>query len=344
MDVDYAVFGVLNYEQLDKFCKLTGVQSQDIRANFDGWRKLILFTEERVFLFPRDPNGVEWLDIELTTYEFLNNLKTLPIPRFIKRFNVPDISFYEFAEVSRLKGIAYSKIEDNLTLEQLLRIQTSLVRLFSIWHNIPLKEIPSAITQRKIYDPERYEFEIKLLSVETWEEAFNFVYNQILKYIRENNLNQFDILSEEETMKLWKNSIREIVALNHVLLHGDIHEDQILVATKDNLEITGILDWETVRVDNPIWEFNFGEWGFGIWKWWENFPEIRRRIWREYLDGRNTDLSSFEGLNLIYTLFEFLITFNPQMNLATLISKNQQESTKKCLERLIETTKRMKEE
>jgi aminoglycoside phosphotransferase (APT) family kinase protein len=51
--------------------------------------------------------------------------------------------------------------------------------------------------------------------------------------------------------------------LPHVLVHGDIHEDQLLALDG---QLTGILDWETVRIDHPFWDFDFAEWGTGLWR------------------------------------------------------------------------------
>ncbi len=194
------------------------------------------------------------------------------------------------------------------------------------------------------FDPEKYRFEIRLLDQLTTHEAFDYITNNLFFYLRENKLKQLDLLAKRTTLPLWRQSIEEIVALQPVLIHGDIHEDQILIESEDNMKITGILDWETTRIDNPIWEFNFVEWGYGIWKWWESFPEIRRTIWKEYLDRRNISLKTLEGLNLIYTLFEFLTVFKPDSSLATLIGKNQQESAEKCLERLCEITEKLEKE
>jgi hypothetical protein len=41
-----------------------------------------------------------------------------------------------------------------------------------------------------------------------------------------------------------------------VLVHGDIHEDQLLA---DGGQLTGIIDWETARVDQPFWDLDLGE-------------------------------------------------------------------------------------
>ena len=338
MDVEYSVLGVLNFEQLDKFCKKFKIKSQDLKANFDGWRKLVIYTEERVFIFPRDPRAIEWLDVEISSYKFLNNKTNLPIPLLRNRYNDPEISFYEFAEVSRLHGIPYSKIEDEIEAEDVGNFLLKLSILFAQWHNLKTEDIPDKIKKREIYDPERYKFEIELLDPKTTDEAFNYFYEKLVNFIKENKLEDINIIQDKKTRLIWERVIKEIVSLKEVLLHGDIHEDQILIDSKENMIVTGILDWETVRLGNPIWEFNFFEWGFGIWKWWKQYSEFRKLMWKEYLKERKIELSTSEGLNLIYTIFEFLIVLRPKTTLATLIGSNQTESAKMCVNRLIEIT------
>ncbi|MCE7743434.1 MAG: aminoglycoside phosphotransferase family protein [Candidatus Heimdallarchaeota archaeon] len=343
MTTDYSVFGILNFEQFEKFCKRFHIDSKEIKTNFDGWRKLILYTEERVFLFPRDPRGVEWLDTEISAYEFLNDYANLPIPKFIDRIKDKEISFYEFAEVSRLKGMPYSKLEDKIDIQEVTKMQLNLANLFALWHNIPVQKLPQKIIQRDIFDPNLYEFEIKLLNPATTKVASDFAYQKIQEYAKLHQI-KHPSLWDESIRKKWGRIIQEIVSLDDVLLHGDIHEDQILVHSEENLEITGILDWETVWVGNPIWEFNFFEWGFGIWKWWDSFLDIRKIIWKEYQKKRNLKLITVEGLSLIYTIFEFLIVLRPNTSLGKLIGKDIEESARKCIERLVRITERIEKE
>jgi len=72
-----------------------------------------------------------------------------------------------------------------------------------------------------------------------------------------------------------------------VLVHGDLHEDQLLAAGD---EITGILDWETARVDHPFWDFDLGEWGTGLWRARRyEFSRLWATAWREYAAVRSLD-------------------------------------------------------
>lgn len=86
----------------------------------------------------------------------------------------------------------------------------------------------------------------------------------------------------------WLDHLSAGAALPHVLVHGDVHEDQLL-ADEDTL--TGILDWETARIDHPFFDFDFGEWGTGLWRRHRSdFPELWRRLWASYADARGLDL------------------------------------------------------
>ena len=51
-----------------------------------------------------------------------------------------------------------------------------------------------------------------------------------------------------------------------MLVHGDLHEGQLLVDAEPPHALTGILDWQTARVDHPFVEFDLGEWGTAMWR------------------------------------------------------------------------------
>jgi Phosphotransferase enzyme family len=74
-----------------------------------------------------------------------------------------------------------------------------------------------------------------------------------------------------------------------VLVHGDIHEDQLLA---DGGQLTGIIDWETARVDQPFWDFDLGEWGTGLWRRRRDFSAPRARGWLAYAQTRGLDTDS----------------------------------------------------
>ncbi|MHA2334826.1 MAG: phosphotransferase family protein, partial [Candidatus Hodarchaeales archaeon] len=311
MKVDECIHCVLNHEQLEFFCEKFNLEASAIKSNFDGWRKLVLYTDDRVFIFPRDPRGVKWLEREILAYEMMDSFDHLPVPKLIERVNDSNISYYEFAVVTRLKGIAYSKLEDEVSSDNLAKMLLNLAKVFTSWHEIPIKDLTPKIKQESNFDETKYSWEIKVLNPSTMKEAFDHVHAKILEQAEKYHENLVDILRSSKTRSLWIDCLKEIVSLPHVFLHADIHEDQILVESKETMEITGILDWETVRIGNPVWEFNFFEWGFGIWDWWDHFSEFRRLMWKTYLEERGIQLESLEGLDLFYTLSEFLIVLQP---------------------------------
>ena len=70
-------------------------------------------------------------------------------------------------------------------------------------------------------------------------------------------------------------------------MHGDIHESQLLTASR---ELTGILDWETARVDHPFWDFDLGEWGTGLWRAHRrDFSRLWSVAWESYARERGID-------------------------------------------------------
>ena len=44
------------------------------------------------------------------------------------------------------------------------------------------------------------------------------------------------------------------------MVHGDFQQDQRLA---DGDQLTGIIDWETARIDYPFWDFGLGRWAPG---------------------------------------------------------------------------------
>ena len=73
-----------------------------------------------------------------------------------------------------------------------------------------------------------------------------------------------------------------------VVVHGDLHEGQLLVDPNRPRALTGVLDWQTARVDHPFADFDFGEWGTAMWRAHRRvFRVLRRRAWDGYASERN---------------------------------------------------------
>jgi hypothetical protein len=60
--VGRAVNAVLVPPQAARFASLVGVDTDRLVLNVAGWNKLVLLDRDRVFLFPRAADGVEWFE------------------------------------------------------------------------------------------------------------------------------------------------------------------------------------------------------------------------------------------------------------------------------------------
>jgi aminoglycoside phosphotransferase (APT) family kinase protein len=94
-------------------------------------------------------------------------------------------------------------------------------------------------------------------------------------------------LGHTEKLARWTELLAAGARHRHVLVHGDIHEDQLLVAGS---QLTGILDWETARIDHPFWDFDLGEWGTGLWRRHRrDFSRLWSIAWQSYARERGLD-------------------------------------------------------
>src|ERR1039457_1611041 len=99
-----------------------------------------------------------------------------------------------------------------------------------------------------------------------------------------------DRLGRPGRVSAWADLLASAAQLAPVLVHGDIHEDQLLA---DGDRLTGIIDWETARVDHPFWDFDLGEWGTGLWRRRRrDFSALWARGWRVYAQARGLDVGS----------------------------------------------------
>ncbi|MHA1224628.1 MAG: aminoglycoside phosphotransferase family protein [Candidatus Heimdallarchaeaceae archaeon] len=336
---------LLNAQQLTKFCKKMDINPEDIEPNFEGWRKLILYSKEKIFSFPRDPSLIDSLEMEAEALKFLSHYNHLPVPKYIDYLFDKDISYYRFLISSRLNGKKFSKFENKINLPALEKFLVNLSETFTLWHNIKVNEIPSTIQKdseiinRKINTQTWGNF---ALDINQLTNAIYYIQGVIDFWGEKTNSTITTFLLNSQSFDKWVYCLKEIVELDHVLLHGDIHEDQILVESKETMKITGIIDWETIRIGNPIWEFNFLEWGLTIWNWRKNFSTLRRKMWKKYLNKRKIRLSTFEGLDLFYTLLEFLIVIEAKTDKHPITGLDTNKSITYLLKKLEKITKKIK--
>jgi aminoglycoside phosphotransferase (APT) family kinase protein len=256
------VWAVLIPPRLERFRQLTGLGDAALTVDFTGWNKFVLLAGERVFLFPREQENVAWFEHETAVCRALAAGGFPLAPKVRGQWRDNAAYPYPFAEVTRLTG---QRPADAAALFGPLG--AALARI----HQVPPPDLP---WPRRIARHQRpaYRWLHRALDPATSSDA-----------AREAAL----ALDRPDCLPRWRSQLAAAATFGPVLVHGDIHEDQLLA---DGGRITGILDWETARVDHPFWDFDLGEWGTGLWRrhrW--NFSGLWATAWREYAVVRSLD-------------------------------------------------------
>jgi aminoglycoside phosphotransferase (APT) family kinase protein len=263
--VGRAVNAVLVPPQAARFAALTGTDLDRLVLNVSGWNKLVLLDRDRVFLFPRAAAGAERFEREIAAYRSLAQTGLTVVPRLLGRWQDPEIYPLPFAAVTRLPGQVPA--EPEALLDQ-------VGRAIACWHELAPPPLADA------RPPQHHE-----AAHHRWmRRALDPASSAAAAAEAASRLGRPDRAAE------WTALLARAARLQPVLVHGDIHEDQLLA---EDGRLTGILDWETVRVDHPFWDFDLGEWGTGLWRRHRReFSALWARGWRSYATVRGLDPDS----------------------------------------------------
>ncbi len=259
------VNAVLVPPQAERFAAVAGVDLNRLVLNVTGFNKLVLLDVDRVFLFPRSAVGVEWFERELAAYRALATTNLDIVPRLAGYWEDPDIYPFPFAAVTRLRGQVPA--EPEALIEQ-------LGRAIACWHELDPPALAGARPPRH-HEAAHQRWLRRALDPATSAGAAG---------------EAADLLGRPARAPVWADLLASAAQLSPVLVHGDIHEDQLLA---DAGRLTGIIDWETARVDHPFWDFDLGEWGTGLWRRHRrDFSVLWARAWRAYARARGLDAGS----------------------------------------------------
>jgi aminoglycoside phosphotransferase (APT) family kinase protein len=185
------------------------------------------------------------------------------VPRLLGAWRDETIFPYPFAAVSRLPGTHPADAAD---------LFDQLGHSIAQWHEIPPPELVGSRPPAH-HDRSDFRWLRRALDPDTTGPAV---------------AEAADRLACADRLEQWSQKLAIAAQLSHVLVHGDIHEDQLLVVDG---RLTGILDWETARIDHPFWDFDLSEWGTALWS--RHRPEFSRlwsRAWFSYAAERGLDL------------------------------------------------------
>jgi aminoglycoside phosphotransferase (APT) family kinase protein len=231
----------------------------------NGWNKLVLLDSDRVFLFPRSAIGVEWFERELAAYQALASTQLSIVPRLLGRWADPEIYPFPFAAVTRLRGEVPAEPE---------AFAEELGRAIACWHELEPPTLAGARPPRH-HDAAHHRWLRRALDPATSADAAAEAAGQ---------------LGQASRAARWADLLGRAARLEPVLVHGDIHEGQLLA---EGGRLTGIIDWETARVDHPFWDFDLGEWGTGLWRRRRgDFTALWARQWHPYAEARGLDTDS----------------------------------------------------
>jgi aminoglycoside phosphotransferase (APT) family kinase protein len=256
------LWAVLIPPRLAYFRTLVGIGDSPLEVDFTGWNKYVVLSSERAYLFPRQAINLEWFERELAVYGALEPTGLRVVPRLLGQWRDDAVYPLPFAAVTRLHGLHPS--DASVLLDQ-------LGRAIAQWHEITPPALPGARPPAHHDRPDMRWLRRALNPATTRDAAAEAVGR----------------LGHRERLTRWT-ELLDVGAQHHdVLVHGDIHEDQLLAV---NGHLTGILDWETARIDHPYWDFDLGEWGTGLWRRHRHdFSRLWSIAWRSYARERGLD-------------------------------------------------------
>ena len=279
MVTDDRIHAVLIEPQLERFRRLCGLDGVELAVTFAGWHRYAVLAPDRVFLFPRDRSRVAGLLREAAVVQALEG-RGIPAPRLLGQWHETGISPYPFIAVSRLPGRTWLTLEREATLDQIGTMLESLGRAIASWHRLDPRVLPRRLRTRRQDDLSPH-LEIGALESAAWAAV------RALSLPR-------------RQLKVWLQELEPLATMPPVFVHGDINEGQLMV--DGHSRVTGVLDWETAAVGHPLKDFDFGEWGYGIFAWERRFDLLRRRMWEAYARARGGELPGWRTIHLFFCL------------------------------------------
>ena len=251
----HPALAVIAPPRLARFRDRLGLADDDpIEADFTGWSKLVLLTPRHAVLFPRDHTQVEALARDVTALRAVEPLGLPCVPVVREVIEDPAISAYPVVVLDRLPGQPLDQLVEDLPRRDLGDLFAELGRLAAGWHSVDPARVPTLPRRSSLDATSLLADELRLGPGEVARAG------QALERARQ---------------------------LPPVLVHGDLHEGQLLVSPDAPHRLTAILDWQTARVDHPFVEFDLGEWGTALWRGHRaHLAELRQRAWDAYAVAR----------------------------------------------------------
>lgn len=280
--------GVLHEARLAAFCRRFRLRRDELTADFSGWHKRVLLSPDDAFLFPRHDEDIPLVERQAVAHEALAGVGVVPASRGLWRDG--DISPYPFLQTERRFGTGYAELEDDLAFEEVALVLERLGASTAAWHSVPTAELPDVLRE----PPEGRDFVASFLDPRTLRERLGTIQETLSSVLPS------DVSPAPSWVEVWEGTLGPLALVPPVLTHGDVHETQLIV--DDDLEIVAVLDWDHACLAHPGRDFNFGEWGYGIFSWEHRFDELYRRYWDAYRSRREASLPDHRSILLLRVL------------------------------------------
>lgn len=300
MDDEKAVAAVLVPPQLKRLKEVCEVDGP-IEPRFDGYTKLVLLTEDRAFLFPRNHTIVAQLERECDVYATVDHPL---VPKLLGRWDDPAISPYPFFAVTRLRG----SVPGDMSPKHLRTLAGQIGAALAACHDISLKHVPQRLwanawselpptppTASDCYSPLR---ELGGAWTSTGTASLS------ISSSRERLAESVAPFVGPAARTTLLDALVAVDAMDPVLAHGDLYEGHLLLDESGTL--TGILDWGFGGVLSPLVDFTCSQWNSASWAAERSYGDLRRHLWSAYADHRSVPLPSWEQVHLALTTFDIV--------------------------------------
>ena len=275
---------VLSPPEETAFRQLTGLGDQPLEVDTGGWAKLAVLSDDRAFLFPRRQRE-DGLLRGAQACAFLRRSGIRVAPAVLGQWD-HELSAGPFVAFERRRGQRWTELEERAGLDEVSQMMASLGEAIARWHSIRLDRLPAELRSAPPIEPKRELDELLgLTGAEPTATAVGL------------------LEPDGPTLAVWEAAVSSITAMEPVFVHGDICENQLLV--DDHLAVGTVLDWDTCGVGHPLYDLDFGEWGFALFRWEADFPLLRRALWEGYVRVRGRrGLPGVEQVELVFALAE----------------------------------------
>lgn len=281
---------VLTPPQRDRLRRLLDLPDLSrVRLSGQGWHRYAVLAPDRVLLLPRDHRWVPGLQREAIALEFLA-ARGVAVPRLLARISDDRLWPYPANLISRCDARPLSTVLADADLTGAAETLAGLGRLIASYHRIDVAELPESLATPPGERPDRFEAELPHFS--------DFLDPERLERLCSALAAAAGLPGGR--VQRWLRFVEPVLALDHVLVHRDINEGQVMIDSDDR--VCGLIDWEGAGRQHPLTDFDFGEWGPAIFAHEAKFGSLRKTFWEAYQAARGIGLPEWQRVHLLMTI------------------------------------------